>query len=51
MINCQGMYGNNDKGGLRIPNVDVMIKNLRLAWISHLPSNKRDLENNPKPLF
>ena len=27
------MYQNYDRGGLRVPNVDVMIKSLRLAWI------------------
>lgn len=35
----QLMYQNYDKGGLRVPNVDVMIKSLRLAWIPRLLSN------------
>ena len=33
------MYQNYDRGGLRVPNVDVMIKSLRLAWIPRLLSN------------
>ena len=37
MINCQVMFQNYDKEGLRVPNVDITIKSLRLAWISHLP--------------
>ena len=39
MIKRQVMYQNYDKGGLRVPNVDVMIKSLRLAWIPRLLSN------------
>ena len=38
-IKRQVMYQNYDKGGLRVPNVDVMIKSLRLAWIPRLLSN------------
>ena len=30
------MYQNYEKGGLRVPNTDVMTKSLRLAWISRL---------------
>ena len=30
------MYQNYEKGGLRVPNADVMTKSLRLAWISRL---------------
>ena len=30
------MYQNYEKGGLRVPNTDVMTKSLRLAWISWL---------------
>lgn len=30
------MYQNYEKGGMRVPNVDVMTKSLRLAWISRL---------------
>ena len=33
------MYQNYDKGGIRVPNADVMAKSLRLAWISRLLSN------------
>jgi len=36
------MYQNYDKGGLRVANVDVMIKSLRLAWIPHLLSNDKN---------
>ena len=38
-IKRQVMYQNYDKGGLRVPNVDVMIKSPRLAWIPRLLSN------------
>ena len=38
-IKRQLMYQNYDKGGLRVPNVDVMIKSLRLASIPRLLSN------------
>lgn len=38
-IKRQLLYQNYDKGGLRVPNVDVMIKSLRLAWIPRLLSN------------
>jgi len=30
------MYQNYKKGGLRVPNADVMTKSLRLTWISRL---------------
>ena len=33
-IKRQVMYQNYEKGGLRVPNTDVMTKSLRLAWIS-----------------
>ena len=35
-IERQVMYQNYEKGGLRVPNADVMTKSLRLAWISRL---------------
>ena len=38
-IKHQVMYQNYDKGGIRVPNADVMAKSLRLAWISRLLSN------------
>ena len=38
-IKRQLMYQNYDKGGLRVPNVDVMIKSLRLSWIPRFLSN------------
>ena len=33
---------NNDKGGLRVPNVNVMTKSLRLAWIPRLLYNDEE---------
>ena len=36
------MYQNYDKGGIRVPNADVMAKSLRLAWISRLLSNDEE---------
>ena len=33
-IKHQVMYQNYEKGGLHVPNADVMTKSLRLAWIS-----------------
>lgn len=39
-IKRQAMYLNYEKGGLRVPNMDVMTKSLRLAWISRLLFNE-----------
>ena len=41
-IKRQVMYQNYDKGGIRVPNADVMAKSLRLAWISRLLSNDEE---------
>ena len=35
------MYQNYCKGRLRVPNVDVMIKSLSLAWIPRVLSNDK----------
>jgi len=46
------MYQNYDRGGLRVPNVDEMIKFLRLAWIPRLLSNDEkwsEVSNNLVP--
>ena len=32
-----GLYQNYDKGGLRMPDLECMIKALRMAWIPRLP--------------
>ena len=41
-IKRQVMYQNYNKGGIRVPNADVMAKSLRLAWISRLLSNDEE---------
>ena len=41
-IKRQVMYQNYDKGGIRVPNADVMAKSLTLAWISRLLSNHEE---------
>ena len=38
-IKRQVMYQNYDKGGIRVPNAEVMAKSLRLAWIPRFLSN------------
>ena len=36
---CQSLYQDLNTGGIRMVNVEVMIKALRLAWIPRLLSN------------
>ena len=38
------MYSDYAEGGLRVPNIDIKLKSLKLAWIARLISNQPGLE-------
>ena len=39
------MYSDYAEGGLRVPNMDIKFKSLKLAWIARLISNQPGLES------
>ena len=39
------MYSDYAEGGLRVPNIDIKFKSLKLAWIARLISNQPGLES------
>ena len=46
------MYQEYDKGGLRMIDIDVIIKSLRLAWIPRLlQNNKSNWKTDPEHFF
>ena len=43
-IKRESLYQDYDNGGIRMPDVDLMIKAMRLAWIPRLLKRKIELE-------